>query len=89
MSDQPFGDAEIEFPAEAHFRLICIASDDVEKHVREIARTLGVEDGLSEGNTSKKGSYQTFQLTVMVESKEHLHSIDAAYRGQDFVKMVL
>lgn len=89
MSDQPFGETEIEFPAEAHFRLICIAQGDVEDRVRSIARDLGVEDGLSEGNVSKKGSYRTFQLSIIAQSKEHLHSIDAAYRGQEFVKMVL
>jgi putative lipoic acid-binding regulatory protein len=89
MSDPVFGDARLEFPVQVHYRILCEASDRVAAAVTQCARDLGVSDGFADGRQSQGGKYRSFQLSVVVESAERMHAIDAAFRAVPGVKMVL
>lgn len=89
MSTPLFGDAELEFPVEVHFRIVCVESDPVRAAVRATAEGLGLSDRLVRGNASSGGKYLSYQLTHTVESREELKKIDAAFRSVEGVKMVL
>ncbi|MDA3872874.1 MAG: DUF493 domain-containing protein [Kiritimatiellae bacterium] len=89
MSLDPFGDTEIEFPVEVHFRLLCEAGETVYLRVREAAIQLNLEDKLQPANQSSNGKYQSYQLSMTAESLEHMQGIDRHFRAVDGVKMVL
>ncbi len=80
---------ELEFPLEVHFRIVCDAGDEVEASVRQQAASMGLAEGLVDGNQSRGGKYRSFQLSTEVASREELRGIDAAFRGLPGVKMVL
>jgi putative lipoic acid-binding regulatory protein len=84
-----FGDAELEFPLEAHFRVIAFSDPQTDAAIREAAENLGLSQGLEAGNESSGGKYHTFNLSVTVESAERLREIDGAFRAVPGVKMVL
>jgi putative lipoic acid-binding regulatory protein len=89
MTTPPFGDAELEFPVEVHFRIVCLGSDPVRAAVRATAESLGLGNQLTRGNSSSGGKYHSFQLTHTVASKEEMEKIDRSFRAVDGVKMVL
>lgn len=89
MSKPPFGDAELEFPVEVHFRIVCVESDSVRAAVRATAEGLGLADQLVAGNASSGGKYLSFQLTHTVNSREEMQQIDQSFRAVEGVKMVL
>lgn len=89
MTRPPFGETELEFPVEVHFRIVCLGSDPVRAAVRATAEGLGLADQLLRGNSSSGGKYHSFQLTHTVDSKEEMEQIDQAFRAVDGVKMVL
>ncbi|MCC5844495.1 MAG: DUF493 domain-containing protein [Verrucomicrobia bacterium] len=84
-----FGDAELEFPVEVHFRVIAFADAGTDAGVRAAAERLGLGGDLTVGNESAGGKYHTFNLTLMVESAERMAEIDRAFRAVPGVKMVL
>jgi putative lipoic acid-binding regulatory protein len=84
-----FGDAELAFPVEVHFRVIAFADAGTEAEVRAAAEHLGLGGALTPGNVSAGGKYHTFNLTVTVESAERMGEIDRAFRAVPGVKMVL
>jgi putative lipoic acid-binding regulatory protein len=89
MTCDPFGDEEIEFPVEVHFRLVCEAGETVYHRVHEAAKELKLEDKLQPTNQSSSGKYQSYQLSLIAESLEHMQGIDNTFRAVDGVKMVL
>jgi len=89
MSDPVFGDEKIEFPVEVHFRIVCVSEEQVGRDVRAAAESLGVGDRLKRGNESRGGKYQSYQLSLVVESRERMGEIDRTFRAVDGVKMVL
>jgi len=84
-----FGDAELAFPVEVHFRVIAFADAGTEAEVQAAAEHLGLGGALTPGNVSAGGTYHTFNLTVTVESAERMGEIDRAFRAVPGVKMVL
>lgn len=89
MNQAPFGDKEIEFPVEVHFRVIALANPETEAGVASAARALGVTALMGKGNASQNGKYQTHTLSVEVASHTRLREIDAGFRAVPGVKMVL
>lgn len=89
MTDFNFGDEEIEFPVEVHFRIVCESRLEVSAHVMAAADQLGLGDKLKSGNESRSGKYLSYQLSTVVASQEEMTRIDAAFRAVDGVRMVL
>ena len=89
MSDYNFGDEEIEFPVEVHFRIVCDARLDVSAQVMVTADELGLSEKLKSGNESSSGKYISYQLSTIANSIEEMNHIDQSFRKIDGVKMVL
>jgi len=89
MSDPVFGDQQVEFPVEVHFRIVARAETAVTARIHTAADELGVRDLLKPGNASTSGNYHSHQLSLTVESKERMQEIDQTFRAVDGVKMVL
>ena len=84
-----FGDAELEFPVEVHFRIIAFATPETDAAIRAAAEGLGISAALQAGNESSGGKYHTFNLSQVVESAEQMREIDQTFRAVPGVKMVL
>lgn len=85
----PFGGEQIEFPVQVHFRIIAKADLKVERDVKKVAARLGLSEQLIPGNRSAAGTYRTWNLSALVESKARMSEIDRLFRAVDGVKMVL
>ena len=84
-----FGEEEIEFPVEVHFRIVCTSSLELSAQVMAAADELGLADKLQSGNQSSGGKYLSYQLSTVVNSKEEMNKIDQTFRAVEGVKMVL
>ncbi|MDF3128620.1 DUF493 domain-containing protein [Kiritimatiellaeota bacterium B1221] len=84
-----FGEEEIEFPVEVHFRIVCVSELKVSTHVMIAAEELGLGENLVAGNESSGGKYLSYQLSTVVNSKEEMNKIDQTFRAVEGVKMVL
>ena len=89
MMDTHFGEEEIEFPVEVHFRIVCDSSLEVSAQVMVAADELGFSEKLKLGNQSRGGKYLSYQLSTVVNSKEEMNKIDQTFRAVEGVKMVL
>lgn len=89
MSLDPFGDTEIDFPVDVHIRLVCEAGETVFLRIHEAAAQMELADKLQPTNQSSSGKYQSYQLSFIAESLEHVQKIDHHFRSLDGVKMVL
>jgi len=89
MSDNHFGEEEIEFPVDVHYHIVCDSSLKVSTHVRIAAEELGLGEKLKTGNQSRSGKYLSYHLSTGVDSKEEMNRIDQAFRAVEGVKMVL
>lgn len=85
----PFGDQEITYPVEVHYRIIAKAELRVDQEVKKTAARLGLSEKLVAGNRSAAGTYRTWNLSVQVESPARMSEIDRRFRAVDGVKMVL
>lgn len=84
-----FGDAELDFPVQVHFRIIAFATSETDAAIRLAAEGLGLGEALQVGNESSGGKYHTFNLSLEVESAERMGEIDQTFRAVPGVKMVL
>lgn len=89
MKDPVFGDEQVEFPVEVHFRIVARAEDPVATRIHAAAEQLGIADHLRPGNLSASGTYHSHQLSLVVHSLERMQEIDRTFRAIDGVKMVL
>ena len=89
MKDPVFGDEEVQFPVEVHFRIVARAEDLVATRVHAAAEQLGLARHLEPGNTSASGKYHSHRLSLEVDSLERMREIDQTFRAVDGVKMVL
>lgn len=89
MSDPVFGDEKVEFPVLCHFKVITESSAGTAAEIRSALNGLGVDAPVEEGGRSSAGRYATYNVSIMVESSEQMHSIDSALRSIKGVRMVL
>lgn len=79
----------LKFPVECCFKIIASKRPGLQAEIEKELRALGVCDPVESGNTSQKGSYQTFNVTTEVKSGEEMRTIDRRLRGIAGVKMVM
>lgn len=89
MSDPVFGDEKVQYPVEVHFRVVCHATPDVMERLQSALLAIGIDKRLTTGNASASGKYQSYELSLVVDSEPQMKQIDATLRGVDGVKMVL
>lgn len=88
MTDH-FGEEEINYPVEVHFRIVCESSLKTSTYVMVAAEDLGLGDKLKPGNESSGGKYLSYQLSTVVDSADEMNKIDQTFRAVEGVKMVL
>ena len=82
-------EGEIKFPLICYFKIIAERSDDIRARIEAKLHAIGVMNPLKLAHESSQRRYVTFDLEVLVHSKEYMNEIDAALRSIDGVKMVL
>jgi putative lipoic acid-binding regulatory protein len=79
--------AEIQYPAEWGYRIVCTSEEAVRAHLREV---LGeIEHELVEGNASSGGTYKSLHLTLIVEDEQHRLHIYEKLSGHDAIRFVI
>jgi len=81
--------ANLEFPVEVQFRVIAEAQEQMAFVIETVLMELGVDAPVKAGNSSKSGTYNSYSITTVVESREMMNRIDAELRAIVGVKMVL
>jgi putative lipoic acid-binding regulatory protein len=89
MTQEPFGDEELQFPLDCQFRVIAENREGMHFVIETVLLELGVTSPLHTENQSETGRYQSFRVDIRVNSKEHMNKIDAALRNIVGVRMVL
>lgn len=82
-------EGEIEFPVICYFKIIAERSDDVQIRIEAKLREAGVMNPVKIAHESARRRYLTFDLEILIHSKEYMNEIDSLLRQVDGVKMVL
>ena len=81
--------ANLEFPLEVQYRVIAEDHEKVAFVIETVLMGLGVESPVVRGNKSKSGTYVSYSITTVVNSREEMNRIDGELRTIEGVKMVL
>ena len=81
--------ANLEFPLECQFRVIAEDQENLALVIETVLMQLGVEVPVVRGNESKSGTYVSYSITTVVQSREEMTRIDTELRNIAGVKMVL
>jgi putative lipoic acid-binding regulatory protein len=88
LSEPSPGD-QLEFPLVCHYKVICENREGMHFVVETVLQELGCTAPLLEGNKSANAKYVTFNLSLMVRSKDEMNLVDRELRSIEGVKMVL
>lgn len=80
---------EIKFPIICYFKIIAERSDDIHLRIETQLRGAGVMNPVKIAHESSRRRYVTFDLEILVHSKEYMNEIDGLLRQVKGVKMVL
>ena len=86
---EPEPKPELEFPVTCHFKVIAEDLDGMDFVIETVLIELGVSDPVTSGNRSSTGKYVTYNVSVVVDSRDAMNRIDQALREIQGVKMVL
>jgi putative lipoic acid-binding regulatory protein len=81
--------SDLEFPLECQYRVIAEDHLQMAAVIETVLMQLGVDAPVVRGNRSKSGTYVSYSITTVVESREKMNRIDAELRIIAGVKMVL
>jgi putative lipoic acid-binding regulatory protein len=82
-------DSELVFPLECHFRVIAEDREHMGFVIETVLLELGITAPVTKVNTSRKGKYVSFNISIVVESRDVMNKIDQELRLIQGVKMVL
>ena len=77
------------FPARCHIKVIAHDADMVQGRIDKVLGEFGFTERVTPGNRSASGTYLTFNVSLMVISREQMRSIDKAICCIEGVRMVL
>lgn len=77
------------YPAECHFRIIAEAGVDPSAALTVLLEDYQVTAPLVAGNSSCTGKYRTFELSVLLQSREEMDTLDGAIRSVQGVRILL
>jgi len=90
MTDScPLDPSDLEFPLECRFRVIAEDHEGMAFVIETVLMQMGVEVPVVRGNMSKNGTYVSYGITTVVQSREEMNRIDTELRQIEGVKMVL
>ena len=79
----------LKFPLHCYYKIIAEDIAGMEFIIETTLLELHVKSPLIKGNLSAGGKYATYNVEVLVPSKEKMDAIDAALRNIKGVRMVL
>jgi len=79
----------LEFPLLCHFKVVAYDQPEIMERIEEVLKILCIESPVIRGNQSSKGKYQTYNVSILVNSREEMQKIDQKFRAIDGVVMVL
>lgn len=80
---------EIKFPVICYFKIIAERSDDIHLRIEAKLRENGVMNPIKVARESSQRRYLTFDLEILIHSKDYMNEIDGLLRRVKGVKMVL
>ncbi len=81
--------AELNFPVDAHHRIIIDATCRDDEKVQSIFAGLNLLEPVTVGNVSVGGKYVSYSLSVRIADREEMGRIDAAIKSVPGIKMCL
>lgn len=90
MTDScPLDPSDLDFPLECNYRVIAEDHEKMAFVIETVLMQLGVDVPVVRGNKSKSGTYVSYSITTVVQSREMMNRIDSELRLIEGVKMVL
>lgn len=78
------------FPTDCHFKVISINLEGVHETLNSILQNQGyVRSAFKSGTRSSNGKYITYDLSLRMESYEHMKTLESALLKVEGVKLVL
>ena len=82
-------DSEIQFPVLCHYKIIAENIGEIKDTIQKVLHDEGVFSELKSGHHSEHQRYITFDVEILVTSKDYMNRLDHVLRNIPGVKMVL
>ena len=79
----------LSYPAECHFRILTEGATTTELALTTLAAKYQVTAPLTFSRYSAGNRYSAYSLSILIQSQEELHLIDAEFKKVSGVRMVL
>ncbi len=83
------GKRELKFPVLCHYKIIVEDVVGIEGRLKKVLLDFGIRRELGKGRRSSKSHYLTYNVEVVVNSKEFMEELDTALRAVPGVKFIL
>ncbi len=80
---------ELEFPLHWEYKIVAARTDETYTAICEAIRAHGFEETPAAGNVSRSGSYVTYTVSMRMENREALDSLNRALCACEGVKFLL
>jgi putative lipoic acid-binding regulatory protein len=80
---------QLEYPVDAHFKIITEDIEHMDFVIESVLMQLGIDAPVRAGNRSANNRYITYNVSIRVESRDMMYSIDSQLRDIEGVKVVL
>lgn len=80
---------ELKFPCIGHYKIIAENTPDIKQRLEKRLHEIGIMNPLTSGNHSTNDRYITFNVDILINTKEYMYEVDKALRAVPGVKMVL
>ena len=90
MANEPNGKKrELKFPVLCHYKIVTEDAPGMADRLKSVLHDFGIQRPLDSGHRSAQGHYLTFNVDVVVNSKEFMDKLDTAFRAVPGVKYIL
>lgn len=89
MDEPSFSDSNLEYPVLCHYKIIAQDIGEIRETIQKVLREEGVLSELAPGRKSEHQRYITFNVEILVTSKEYMNRIDHVLKNIPGVKIVL
>ena len=81
--------AELEYPAEFHFRIICDATTNLTESIQVVICTRKVTKDLCSTNNSSSGKFCSFSISILFNDRQDMVNFDLEMKSLPGVRMLL
>jgi len=81
--------AELEYPAEFHFRIICDATTNLAESIQVVTCTRKVTNKLRSTNNSSSGRFCSFSISIFFDDHQDMINFDSEIKSLPGVRMLL